>query len=269
MSAFTCSHATFRCAWLALACLAAPVLASAQDSAMSMPMPATPSLLPASGNVSMQGMEMNDNASHASLLIDQLEYTDGYGGRGPAWEAEAWYGNDNDKAWLRSEGEGSAGRIDNGDVEAFWNHSVSAFWSTQLGVRHDLGPGPQRNWAALGVEGLAPYWVELEATAYAGEGGRLAARVRAEYTLRFTQRWMLQPEFEINLYDKDDPQRQLGSGIADSQLGLRLRYEISRQFAPYLGVVWIRRFGATAGYAQADRQPVFDRQFVAGLRIWF
>jgi copper resistance protein B len=214
-------------------------------------------------------MEMNDSAAYSMLLIDQLEFANGYGGNGPQWEAEAWYGNDSDKLWLRTEGEGSQGRIKMGDVEALWSRAVSAFWSTQLGIRHDLGIGPQRNWAAFGVEGLAPYWVELEATGYLGTEGRAAARARAEYTLRFTQRLMLQPEFEINLYSKADPQQGIGEGVSDAQLGLRLRYEIMRQFAPYVGVVWSRRFGATAGFARQDREPIFDRQFVAGIRFWF
>ena len=257
-------------AWLCL-----PMAAAAQDAGMTMPdMPSMQATMPASSPTdlphaaSMQGMEMTDNASHGMLLIDQLEYANGYNGNGPMWEAEAWYGNDSNKLWLRSEGEGNQGRLDDGDLEAFWNHPVAAFWSTQLGVRHDLGVGTQRNWAAFGLEGLAPYWLELEATAYAGESGRLAARLRAEYTLRFTQRWILQPEFETNFYNRNDAARYVGNGVSNAQLGLRLRYDITRQFAPYLGIVWTRRFGAAADFARADRQPVFDRQFVVGLRIW-
>jgi len=256
--------------WLCL-----PMAAAAQDAGMTMPdMPSMQATVPASSPTdlshaaSMQGMEMSDNASHGMLLIDQLEYAHGYGGNGPMWEAEAWYGNDSNKLWLRSEGEGNQGRLDDGDLEAFWNHPVAAFWSTQLGVRHDLGVGPQRNWAAFGLEGLAPYWLELEATAYAGESDRFAARLRAEYTLRFTQRWILQPEFETNLYSRNDAARDVGNGVSNAQLGLRLRYDITRQFAPYLGIVWTRRCGAAADFARADRQPVFDRQFVVGLRIW-
>jgi copper resistance protein B len=136
-------------------------------------------------------------------------------------------------------------------------------------VRHDLGVGPQRNWLAFGVQGLAPYWFELQATGYASSQGRLAARLRAEYTVRFTQRLMLQPELELNLYNKDDPAQRIGSGVSDAELGLRLRYEVTRQFAPYVGVVWSRRFGTTAAFARADGQPVFDRQWVAGIRFWF
>lgn len=257
--------------WLATMALLMSAAAVAQDTNMTMPMSgmaSSPQPVVASSPVSMQSMEMNDNASHGMLLIDQLEYAHGYGGNGPMWDAEGWYGNDNNKLWLRSEGEGGGGRIDDGDIEALWNHPVSAFWNSQLGIRQDLGMGPHRDWAALGIEGLAPYWIELEATAYAGESGRLAGRLRAEYTLRFTQRWILQPEFEVNLYSKDDPAQDIGSGVSDAQLGLRLRYEITRQCAPYIGLVWTRRFGSTANFSREDQQPVFDRQFVVGIRIW-
>ncbi len=246
-------------------CLALPSNASAQSTSMPMPGMTSMQSPPAA---SMQNMDMNDNASRGMLLIDQLEYANGYNGNGPMWEAQGWYGNDNDKLWLRSEGEGSHGRIDEGDIEALWNRLFSAFWSTQLGIRHDLGIGPHHDWAAFGIQGLTPYWVDLEATAYASGPGRLAARMRAEYTLRFTRRWVLQPEFEANLYDKDDPAQRIGDGVSNAQLGLRLRYEISKQFAPYVGLVWTRRFGTTAGFAREDRIPAFDRQFVVGLRVW-
>lgn len=248
-------------AWLACLVLAMPRPGAAQDaSGMTMhdePPPA------------MQNMEMNDSAAYSMLLVDQLEFVHGYNGNGPAWESEAWYGGDSDKLWLRSEGEGTQGQIEHGDLEAFWSHAVSAFWNTQLGVRHDLGIGPQRNWAAFGVEGLAPYWLELEATGYLGSQGRVAARMRGEYTWRFSQRLMLQPELEINLYSKRDPGQRVGDGVSDAQFGLRLRYEVTRQFAPYIGVVWSRRFGTAAVLAREDRQAVFDRQFVAGIRFWF
>jgi copper resistance protein B len=264
----------FAAVWLFL-----PMAAAAQDAGMTMPMADAPSvqqkMVIASSPVemqqatSMQDMDMNDSGSHSMLLIDQLEYAHGYDGDGAMWESEAWYGNDSNKLWLRSEGESSQGRVDDGDIEAFWNHPFSAFWNSQLGIRHDFGLGPQRNWAAFGLQGMAPYWLELEATAYASESGRLAARLRAEYTLRFTQRLILQPEFEANLYSRDDVARYVGSGVSNAQLGLRLRYEITRQFAPYLGIVWTRSFGATADFVRVQQQPVFDRQFVAGFRFWF
>ena len=215
------------------------------------------------------GLHTHGGASAGMLLIDQLEAFHGRDANGQSWEIQGWYGSDSDKLWLRSEGERSRGKLEDGNVEVLWNRNVATFWSTQLGVRHDFGEGPARSWAAFGVQGLAPYWFELEATGYAGAGGRTAARLRTEYELLFTQRLILQPEAEINLYGKNDPQRRIGRGISDVQFGLRLRYEIRRQFAPYVGVNWIRRVGTSADYARQDRQPVLDRQIVAGVRIWF
>lgn len=216
----------------------------------------------------MPGMDMVP-PKVGRLLLDNLEAVHGRDANGQAWELQGWYGGDTDKLWLRSEGERSAGRVEDGSAEVLWNHLIATYWSTQLGVRRDLGVGPGRTWAAFGVEGLAPYFFDVEATAYVGQSGRTAARFRATYDVLFTQRLILTPEFELNAYGKADPARRLGAGVSDASLGLRLRYEIRREFAPYVGVNWVRRFGATAGYAQRDHQPVFDPQFVAGVRIWF
>jgi copper resistance protein B len=217
----------------------------------------------------MAGMGMRDAEPLGMLRIDQLEAFDGLRGHGQSWEMEGWYGTDTDKLWLRSEGEHEGGAFDDSDVEALWSHAVATYWDTQLGVRNDFGSGPSRQWLALGVQGLAPYWFELQATAYAASSGRSAARLRADYEWLLTQRLILQPEFELNFYGKADPQRRLGSGLSDAAFGLRLRYEIRRQFAPYVGVVWTQRYGGTADFARDAHQPAFDRQLVAGLRIWF
>ncbi len=217
----------------------------------------------------MTGMDMADNASLGMLLIDQLEAFHGSDANGQAWEAQGWYGNERNKLWLRTEGERSSGTLTDADLEVFWNRNVATFWSTQLGARHDFGEGPSRTWAAFGVQGLAPYWFELEATGYVGQSGRTAARLRAEYELLFTQRLVLQPEFELNFYGKDDPARRIGSGLSDAQFSLRLRYEITRQFAPYIGVSWNRRVGNTADFVREDHQSLLDRQIVAGVRFWF
>lgn len=217
----------------------------------------------------VQGLHMHGSTPFGMLLIDQLEAFHGRDGNGQSWEAEGWYGNDENKLWVRTEGERSRGKLEDGDLEAFWNHNIATFWSTQLGVRQELGEGPNRSWAAFGVQGLAPYWFEVEATGYVGASGRTAVRLRADYDMLFTQRLILQPEAEINLYGKNDPQRRIGSGVSDVQFGLRLRYEIRRQFAPYIGVNWVRRLGTTADYARQDHQPILDRQIVAGVRIWF
>jgi copper resistance protein B len=222
-------------------------------------------------SASMHGadMEMDDNARIGTLLADQLEAFHGRDGNGQHWDVEGHYGNDYDKLWLRSEGERSGGRLTDASVETFWNHAVAPFWSTQAGVRADAGDGPDRQWAALGVQGLAPYWFELEATGYVGPSGRTAARVRAEYELLLTQRLILQPTLEADAYGKADLARRLGSGVSDASLALRLRYEFRREFAPYIGVVWTRRFGGTASLAREDGRSPLDRRWVAGLRFWF
>lgn len=219
----------------------------------------------------MHGMamhDMDDTAPVGTLLLDSLESFAGQGSHGQSWEAEGWYGNDTDKLWLRSEGEREGGRPGDGDVELFWSHAVAAFWDTQLGVRRDIGDGPKRNWAAFGIQGLAPYWFEVEATAYAGDGGRTAARVRVEYELLLTQRLILQPELEINAYGKDDPRRDLRAGVSSVEGGLRLRYEISRSIAPYIGIAWEHLTAGTADLARDDGRRITDRRWVAGIRIW-
>ncbi len=217
----------------------------------------------------MTGMDMADNPRFGKVLINQLEARRADGVSGQAWDAQAWYGGDFNRLLLRSEGARSAGHLQEGDIEALWSHAVTAFWDSTLGVRHDFGIGPGRDWAAFGVQGIAPYWFNLEATGYVGAGGRTAARFKAEYELLITQRLILQPELESNLYGRADPARRLGSGLSDASLGLRLRYEIRREFAPYIGVVWQRVFGGTADFRRAESKSVFDRQIVAGVRIWF
>ena len=221
-------------------------------------------------------MDMHDDPLLAMVKVDQFERAHGDDRFATDWEAEAWIGHDFDKFWLRSEGERESGRTD-ARIEAFWDHAFASFWDWQLGLRRDIGSGPkpiagmraasgtQRDWAAFGVQGLAPYWFAIEATAYVGDAGRTALRLRAQYELLLTQRLILQPEFETNLYGRRDPARAIDSGVNDAELGLRLRYEIRREIAPYVGVVRKRRFGDAAATAESGT----DTQIVAGLHIWF
>jgi copper resistance protein B len=214
-------------------------------------------------------MEMNDAAALGKLLVDQLEWRDGDGTSGPAWDAQAWYGTDYNKLWFKTEGVRLDGTTEEARAELLWDRIFSRWWSAQAGVRHDFGNGPPRNWLAVGVQGLAPYFFAIEATAYVGDAGRTAARFRAEYELLFTQRLILQPELELNAYGKDDPERQIGAGFSDLQLGLRLRYEFHRELAPYLGVAWLRRLGKTADLVSASGQDPSVLQLVVGIRFWF
>jgi len=218
----------------------------------------------------LTGMDMLDDSRQGMLLLDQLEYVHSRdGGNAAVIDGRAWYGGDIDKLWLKFEGEHANGRLQDLRTEALWDHAVSTYWDTQLGVRHDFGIGPGRTWTAFGVQGLAPYWFETEATFYVGQGGRTAARVQAECEVLLTQRLILQPRAEVNFYGKDDPARGIGSGLSDAEVGLRLRYEIRREFAPYVGVVWNQRFGKTADFARAQGEHADDLEFVAGLRVWF
>lgn len=218
----------------------------------------------------MPGMAMSDHAKIGMLLIDQLEYAhDNHGNNAIFLDGQFWYGEDFNKLWLKVEGESARGKLEDLRTEALWDHAISTYWGMQLGVRHDFGEGPGHTWAAFGVQGLAPYWFDTEATFYVGQNGRTAARVQFEYEELLTQRLVLQPKFEVNLYGKGDPQRGIGSGLSDAELGVRLRYEIRREFAPYVGVVWRQRYGRTADFARMQNQPTGELQFVAGLHFWF
>lgn len=217
----------------------------------------------------LPGNDMDDEAMVGRLLINNAEVAGGDGQHGQNLDADAWYGGDYDKAWFRTEGARRGGRLESLRTEALWDHAIEPFWSTQLGVRHDTGTGPARDWLAFGVRGLAPYWFDVEAALYASDGGHFAARLNVRYELLFTQRLILEPELRTNVYSREDPERGLGSGLSNIELGLRLRYEFRRQFAPYIGVTWDRRFGGTAGQASARGEAREATQVVGGLRIWF
>ena len=213
--------------------------------------------------------EMNDNASFGKVLVDKAEVAKGDGERGQNLEVEAWYGNDYNKAWVKLEGERRGGALEAARTELLWDRAFAPFWSTQLGIRHDAGEGGGRDWLAFGVQGLAPYWFETEATAYWRSGGELAARFAAKYEILFTSRVILEPELGANLYSRADPERGTGKGLSDLSVGLRLRYEITRKFAPYIGVTWSRQFGETADYTRLRGGQRSQVQGVAGLRLWF
>lgn len=220
-------------------------------------------------NAGLPGNEMNDEAHFGRLLVNNAEFASGDGAHGQNLDADAWYGGDFNKAWFKAEGSRQGGRLESLRTEALWDHAIAPFWDSQLGIRHDTGGGPARNWLAAGVRGLAPYWFDVEAAAYWRGGDRFGVRLAVRYELLFTQRLILEPELKANLYSRSDPERGIGAGLSDMELGLRLRYEIQRQFAPYIGVTWHRRFGGTAGYAIARGEGREITQAVAGVRMWF
>lgn len=213
-------------------------------------------------------MQMDDDALYGKVLLDQLEWREVGGEDVQAWEFDAWYGNDFNKVWLETEGETTDGEQE-GRVELMWDRIISPWWSFQTGVRQDFGAGPGRTWLDLGIQGLAPYFFDIDAAIYIGEEGRTAARFSGEYDILITQRLILQPELELRAFGKNDPENGIGSGFSDLELGLRLRYEIRREFAPYIGLHWERKFGRTADLARDAGEDPDDLSVVAGLRVWF
>jgi copper resistance protein B len=219
-------------------------------------------------------MQMDDTARFGKALFDRLEWRNGDTGEGRGvWDGQAWYGGDYDKLWVKSEGKYVSSGRDTGfrdaDVELLWSRVISRWWNLQGGGRQDFGPGQSRTWLSVGLEGLAPQWFETEATLYASDEGRTAARLKAQYDLLLTQRLVLQPFAEANLYGHSDRQHQLGSGLSDLEVSIRLRYELRRDFAPYIGVVWLRRFGETADLVRAAGGEASDLELAVGLRVWF
>nr|WP_314529141.1 copper resistance protein B [uncultured Pseudomonas sp.] len=215
------------------------------------------------------GHVVHDSGIHSLLLINQLEWQDGEGDGALNWDIKGWVGGDIDRLWLRSEGERSAGRTESAEVQALWGHAISPWWDFVGGVRQDFKPGNGQTWAAFGAQGMALYNFEAEATLFVGEAGRTAARLEGDYDILLTNRLILQPTAELNFYGRNDPQRGVGSGLSDSELGLRLRYEVRREFAPYVGVTWNRSYGQTAQYARDEGEDTRQLRWVVGVRLWF
>jgi copper resistance protein B len=201
---------------------------------------------------------------------EQLEYRTGSGKDGLAWDAQGWVGNDDHKLWLKTEGEKpNSGKLEKGEFQLLYSRPISDFFDAQAGVRHDIKPNPDRTFAVLGVQGTAPYMVEVDAAAFVSNEGEVSARLKGEYDMHITQQLILQPNAEINLAFQRARERDIGSGLNSVAVGLRLRYEIIREFAPYIGVQWERKLGQTANFARADGDAADNRFLVAGIRFWF
>lgn len=213
---------------------------------------------------------MMDKDASSRLLFDKFGWSRNRDGQNALeWDGRFWWGTATDRLVVKSEGERESGGGSQAKIEAFWSHAISPFWDLQLGARRDVGTGPKRNWAALGIEGVLPYNIEFETTAYAGPSGRTALGMKAEYDLLLTQRLIFTPEIEASAYGRNDPERGIGAGLSSGSLSLRLRYEVTRQFAPYVGVSFERKFGRTADYASAAGQGRSQAAVLAGVRFWF
>ena len=259
------------------ASLAAPLPSASQDTTQQEQTPAAalPAFIPPvtdedrkAAFPDVMGHTVHDDAVHSFLLFDQFEGLMGAGRSGLNWDSKGWIGRDVDRFWYRTEGTGEDRRLGDAQLHALYGRAIARWWDLVAGVREDFRPGPAQTWAAVGIQGLAPYWFDVEATAYIGAHGRTQLRFEAEYELLVTNRLILQPRFEIEAYGKSDPTREIGAGLSTMDAGLRLRYEFGREFAPYVGVTWSRKYFGTADFARAAGGQTGGARLAVGLRFW-
>ncbi len=215
------------------------------------------------------GHTVHDRAINFFVLVDQIEWQRSGTQAGLAIDTKGWIGRDRDRFWFRTEGDSEGARVDEAQAHALYGRQISRWWDVVAGVRQDVRPGPAQTWLAIGLQGLAPYWFEVEATGYVGPGGRTQARFEVEYDLRLSQRLVVQPLAELELRGQADAARGLTAGLGATNFGLRLRYEVKREFAPYVGVMWGNTRGTTADIAEAAGNATGGARFVSGLRLWF
>lgn len=226
-----------------------------------------------SGDYALPGpriLKLADEHNFYALLFDRLERINTPGTNGTAYDMTAWFGRDYSRLVVKSEGDFASGKLEESSTDVMWSRAIATYWDAQLGMRYDSTANlSSRSWLAAGVQGLAPYWFEIDATAYVGNDNRTALALKAEYELLITQKLVLQPAIEANLYGKDDLATDKGKGLSDVKMGVRLRYEIKREFAPYVGLEYVSKYGNTAGIARAAGSAVSDTRLVAGLRFWY
>jgi copper resistance protein B len=217
----------------------------------------------------VEGHAVHDEALNYFVLLDHVEWQAGEGQGRASLDSSGWIGRDRDRLWFRAEGDGSDRGVGAAGVQLLYGRQVARWWDVVGGVRQDLGSGPARTWAALGIQGLAPYWFDIEATAYVGPSGRTYARFDVEYEVLLTNRLIVQPLVELELFGMSDPERAIGAGLSTIDAGIRLRYELRRELAPYIGVTWNRKYGNTARFAEAAGDSRTASRFVTGVRLWF
>jgi len=207
----------------------------------------------------------------SKFMADTLEYRAGDDEDGYAWEAEAWFGGDRHRIVFKTEGEGADGALEAAEAQVLYARAISPYFNLEFGLRTDIEPAPERAYAVLALDGLAPYWFDVGGALFLSDRGELSARFEGAYDLRLTQRLILQPSAELNLSADDIPARHVSAGVTSTEVALRLRYEITRQVAPYIGIVSERLYGAGAdhAHARANAEPEAQESFVIGLRAWF
>ncbi|WP_309141244.1 copper resistance protein B [Novosphingobium sp. G106] len=218
-----------------------------------------------------EGLRRENGAfSGSKILFDLAEYQARKGGDGYRWEGEAWFGGDINRLLIKGEGEGTFGEaIKDVEVQALYSRAISPFWNAHVGLRHDIVPNPSRTYGVVGVEGIAPYWFHVTGQIFLSDKGDVRGRLEGSYDERITQRLIFQPRVEINFSAQDMPAIGVGSGLSSFELGARLRYEMRKEFAPYVGFEWAKRTGDTARFARLAGENPDAVNFVAGIRFWF
>ena len=204
------------------------------------------------------------------VLIDRFEAQSRNGADSLVLDGQYWYGGDINKLWFKAEAEVNLanGKFEDAELQALWSRAISPFWDLQAGVRHDFEPDGLDH-LVVGFQGLAPYWFEVDVASFVSTDGDVTMRAEVEYDFLLTQRLILQPRAEVGLSFQDIPERETGAGFTSADLGVRLRYEFKREFAPYIGWEWQRKLGQTADLARAAGEPVNSTAILAGLRVWF
>lgn len=204
-------------------------------------------------------------------LIDRFEYQSNDGTPTLLFDGQGWWGGDRNKLWVKSEIEYdfNSATFEEAELLALWARPISRYFDLQAGIRHDFEPDPTRTFGVLAIQGLAPYWFDIEASLFVSGKGDVSARFEAEYDFLLTQRLIVQPRTELNFAVQSVDELNIGSGLSTAELGLRARYEFNRQIAPYVGVNWKRSLGETADFARAGGEDPGSVSFVAGLRLWF
>ncbi|WP_411291053.1 copper resistance protein B [Sphingorhabdus sp.] len=207
---------------------------------------------------------------YSLVTIDLLEVGVQKGSESYRFEGEAFTGGNINRFGIKFEGEGAFGeRIDDLELQALYSRAIAPYWNLQAGVRYDLKPDPSRTYLVAGVEGIAPYWFKVNAAGFVSNKGEVRARLEASYDQRITQSLILQPRIEANVAFQDIRAIGVGSGLTDFEAGLRLRYEIEQEIAPYIGVEWRKQTGATARFSRVAGEDPETISLVAGIRIWF
>lgn len=190
-----------------------------------------------------------------------------------AWDFDGWAGGDTNRLWLKSEGEITDGKTDKAELWALYGRHVATYWDAQVGVRTDLKPdvpgGKAHTFLAAGLTGMAPYFFDTEAHLFLRDDGALSGRLRYENQWLITQRLIMKPRFEMNVNSRNDAVEGLGTGLTDASIGVQTRYEIRREFAPYVDLTYQQKFGKTADYARMRGEKPTDTRLSFGIRWMF